>query len=251
MNRPDISRLKRNRSIYLKLGFIISISLTIMAFNYTVYDVPEYTVDIGPMEDEELIDIQRTVQEKKKLPPPASVQPSTVIEKQEVEFIDEPKPEPIVEKILVDPQPLENKKPVSTKIPEAKKPDIQEEVVKDVPPIHKFVQQMPRFPGCETEGLDEDAIKKCAEKKLLEFLGTNIKYPSIAKENNIEGTAVITFVVEKDGSITDLKIVREIGGGCGKEVIRVANKMPNWIPGEQFKKKVRVQFSLPVKFTLN
>ena len=69
---------------------------------------------------------------------------------------------------------------------------------------------MPRFPGCEDKGSAAEK-KQCADKKMLEFIYKNIKYPAIARENGVEGTCVIQFVVEKDGAIADAKVVRDIG----------------------------------------
>ena len=79
----------------------------------------------------------------------------------------------------------------------------------------------------------------------------NVKYPKEAREKGIQGRVFITFIVEKDGSLTNFKVVRGIGHGCDEEAIRVAKMMPNWEPGKQRGKEVRVQFNLPIKFVLN
>lgn len=85
---------------------------------------------------------------------------------------------------------------------------------------------------------------------LYKYLASNIHYPALAKENNITGKVYVTFVVEKDGSIANPRILRDIGGGCGQEAIRVVKSMPKWKPGKQRGKAVRVQFNLPVSFNL-
>ena len=102
--------------------------------------------------------------------------------------------------------------------------------------IFKAVQTPPSFSGGEA-----------ARRR---FLGENIKYPQMAKEIGIQGTVYVTFVVEPDGSITNIKITRGIGGGCDEEALRVTKLMPRWIPGKQRGKPVRVQFNMPIKFTL-
>lgn len=102
--------------------------------------------------------------------------------------------------------------------------------------IFSVVEDDPEFPG----GMDS----------LLAFLQRNIVYPKLAKENKIEGKVYVTFVVEIDGSISNIKVLRDIGGGCGQEVVRVVKLMPKWIPGKQQGKPVRVQYNLPVKFEL-
>jgi protein TonB len=118
--------------------------------------------------------------------------------------------------------------------------------------IFKVVEEMPRFPGCEDLAAAER--KTCADRKMLEFIYKNIKYPAIARENGIEGTAVVTFVVEKDGKVTDARLLRDPKGGTGDEALRVVNLMNTegirWVPGKQRGRPVRVQFNLPVKFKL-
>jgi len=112
---------------------------------------------------------------------------------------------------------------------------------------------MPRFPGCEDLPTQKER-KACADKKMLEFIYKNIKYPAIARENGVEGVAVVQFVVEKDGSITDINVVRDPGAQTGAEAERVVRLMEKqnikWIPGKQRGRAVRVQFNLPVKFRL-
>jgi protein TonB len=84
-----------------------------------------------------------------------------------------------------------------------------------------------------------------------EYLAKNIKYPAMAIQGNIQGTVYVTFVVEKDGSIANVRVLRGIGGGCDEEAVRVVQNMGNWKPGRQQGTPVRVQFSMPIKFTLS
>lgn len=98
------------------------------------------------------------------------------------------------------------------------------------------VEKMPSFPGGDGE--------------LMRFIRENLEYPAIARETNITGTVALTFVVGKDGIISDVKILKEIGGGCGKEAVRVIKMMPRWTPGEANGHPVKVRFTLPVKFRL-
>lgn len=120
--------------------------------------------------------------------------------------------------------------------------------------IFKTVEEAPRFPGCEH--LTEKAeLDQCALQLMLEYVYKNIKYPKTARENGIEGRVVASFVVETDGGLSDIKIVREIGSGCGDEVLRVVNSMnamdQKWIPGKQKGQAVPVQYNLPVHFKLS
>lgn len=107
----------------------------------------------------------------------------------------------------------------------------------DKTPIFTVVEEMPSFPG--------------GEEARLKFLQENIQYPQVAKESGISGTVYISFVVDSKGKVTDVKIQRGIGGGCDEEAIRVIKLMPGWNPGKQAGKSVRVQFTMPIRFTLN
>lgn len=100
-----------------------------------------------------------------------------------------------------------------------------------------FVEENPEFPGG-----DEERVR---------FLNKNLTYPQEARETNTSGTVYLEFVVERDGSISNISIKRGIGGGCDEEAVRVVKMMPKWKPGRQQGHEVRVQFMLPVKFTLH
>ncbi len=102
--------------------------------------------------------------------------------------------------------------------------------------VFVVVEDDPEFPG----GVDS----------LKAFIERNLVYPQLAKDNKIEGKVFVTFVVEKDGSISGVKVLRDIGYGCGAEAIRVVMKMPKWKPGKQRGKPVRVQYNLPIVFKL-
>ena len=120
--------------------------------------------------------------------------------------------------------------------------------------IFKVVEEMPRFPGCEDMAGSIDERKACSDKKLLEYLYKNLKYPAIARENGVEGMAVIQFVVEKDGSVAGAKVVRDPGAGTGTSALKVVEAMNSmgakWTPGKQRGRPVKVQYTLPVKFKL-
>jgi len=104
-------------------------------------------------------------------------------------------------------------------------------------PIFTVVEDMPKYPG----GFD----------KMYAFMGENIKYPQKAREEGIAGTVYITFVVEKDGSVTGINVLRGVDESLDKEAMRVIKLMPKWEPGTQRGKPVRVQYNLPIKFSLD
>jgi TonB family protein len=103
--------------------------------------------------------------------------------------------------------------------------------------VFKVVEQMPSYPGGPAD--------------LLKFLATNINYPKVAKDNGVEGMVVVQYVIEKDGSISNAKVVKGIGAGCDEEALRVVNAMPKWAPGKQRGQVVPVQFNLPIRFKLD
>jgi protein TonB len=102
--------------------------------------------------------------------------------------------------------------------------------------VFDVVEQMPEFPG--------------GQAALLKWISDNIKYPAIAEENGIQGRVVCTFVVERDGSVTDVQVARSIDPSLDKEAVRVLKKMPKWIPGKQNGSAVRVKYTVPVTFRL-
>lgn len=115
--------------------------------------------------------------------------------------------------------------------------------------VFKVVDEMPSFPGCEDK-IGQDDYHSCAQMAMLQYIYENIRYPEEAKQSAIEGIIVVRFIVEKDGSLTDIVVVRDVGGGAGQEVQRVVASMPKWNPGKQNGETVRVQFHLPVRFQL-
>ena len=102
--------------------------------------------------------------------------------------------------------------------------------------IFTVVEQMPSFPG--------------GEAALMQYLSKNIKYPPFAEENNIQGRVICTFVVERDGSVSDIRIAKSVDPSLDKEAVRVVSAMPRWIPGRQNGQMVRVKYTLPVTFRL-
>ncbi|MEM7102315.1 MAG: energy transducer TonB [Bacteroidota bacterium] len=116
--------------------------------------------------------------------------------------------------------------------------------------VFSEVQVMPRFPGCEDAGLSEPETKACAERKMLEFIYTQIQYPQEARENGLQGMVVVQFLVTASGALENPVIMQEPGGGTGEEVLRLVGLMPNWIPGKLDGKPVPVKFTFPVRFKL-
>ena len=117
-------------------------------------------------------------------------------------------------------------------------PVITDPVIADAPmaKIGETVDQMPSFPG--------------GENKMLEYLESNLRYPVLAEENGIQGRVVVSFIIEKDGSINDVKVEKHIEKVFDKESVRLVKNMPKWNPGKKDGEPVRVRHSIPIMFRL-
>ena len=208
---------------YLLMGFVLVLSICYVALEWTEKEVTKYEITDTDFLIEDEIEIQQTSQDVTPPPPPPPVQEVEVlnvvednVETQHVEITSEE----TKEEVVIAP-PVEEVKPVEE----------EEEVVFVV------VETMPEFPG--------------GQAALFKYLSENVKYPVIAQENGIQGRVICQFVVNKDGSIVDVEVVRSGGdASLDKEAVRVIKSMPKWKPGKQRGKAVRVKYTVPVNFKL-
>ena len=217
--------LEKRRGLYLEIGLVVILAASLVAFNIKSYDAEETTIiQRDAVQEEEEIIIQTQEQELPPPPPPEAPEVTT-----EFEVVQDDKE--IENELVVDAQVDEDTKNI-----EITPVKIEEEEEEEDVQIFTVVENDPEFPG----GMEA----------LYKYLAQNIKYPQLARDNNITGKVYVTFVVERDGSIANPRVLRDIGGGCGAEAIRVVKSMPKWTPGKQRGKAVRVQFNLPVNFQL-
>ena len=134
---------------------------------------------------------------------------------------------------IVPPSAVEAPPPPPPPPAEAPKEEVKQDVENK---IFEVVEQQPSFPG--------------GQGALMSWLASNIHYPPVAEENGIQGRVVVSFVVEKDGSITQVQVVRGVDPSLDKEAVRVTKSMPKWTPGKQNGQAVRVKYNLPVTFKL-
>ncbi len=221
VKKTERADLEKHRTTFILIGLVITLSLVWAAFEYKTYDKEQVQVMQNAMiEDEE--DIVLQTQRNEPPPPPPPPQQTTVIEvvEDDVEVDDIE-----IDAETDDEEEIEEQQIVEEE-PEEEKED----------EIFVFVEDQPSFPGG-----DEARIK---------YLQENIHYPEMAKESGIQGTVYVTFVVEKDGRITNVKVLRGIGGGCDEEAVRIIKNMPRWKPGKQRGRPVRAQFNMPIRFVL-
>jgi periplasmic protein TonB len=214
--------LESKKRVFLQIWIILALVAVWSAFEWRQYE--RQVIDLGVLEidfiEEEDIPITRP-----ETPPPP------------------PPPEPSMELIIVDDDVevdeefmIDMEATVFTEVSDFAPIIVEEEeVAEDV--IFTVVEDQPSFPG--------------GDEARMRFLQENLRYPTMAREAGIQGTVFVTFVVERDGSVTDVRVLRGIGGGLDEEAVRVVRMMPRWNPGRQRGQAVRVQFNMPIRFVLN
>ena len=217
------ANLENKKLMFMQIGLIISLIVAWLAFEYKSYDKREIDPSLlrqTEVVEEEMVEI--TKQEEMK-PQPVEMPKQTT----QLEIVDD---DVEVEDIEINVETNQNEV-----IEEYVPVEVEEEEVVEAE-VFTIVEQMPSFPG--------------GDAKMYEYLGKNIKYPQIARETGIQGRVFVNFVVEPDGSVSNVKVLRGIGGGCDEEAMRVVKGMPKWSPGKQRGKTVRVSYTLPVVFKL-
>ena len=217
--------LENKKGLFLEIGMVTILALVLVAFNLRSTDKKDSNFAVQQVSTEMEEEILNTEEEQPEEPEPEPEQPEPEVTT-ELEVVDNDA-EIENELGIVDVDDNANKKQEEVVIT-----DVGTEEAVEEEEIFVFVEEFPSFPG-------------------YKYLSDNLQYPDMARDDNITGKVVIRFVVEKDGSITKASIAREIGGGCGKEALRVVNSMPKWKPGKQSGKAVRTEFTLPVDFQLN
>jgi protein TonB len=217
--------LENRRGLYLEIGLVVILAASLVAFNIKSYDKNAKEIfQVEAQQEEEEIVIQTADDTPPPPPPPEVPEVTTVIE------------------VVSNDKVIENEVSFNAEVNEETTNieiapvQIEEEEDETETQIFTVVENDPEFPG----GMEA----------LYKYLAQNIKYPQLARDNNITGKVYVSFVVEKDGSIANPVVKRDIGGGCGQEAIRVVKGMPKWTPGKQRGKAVRVQFNLPINFNL-
>ncbi|NTW23768.1 MAG: energy transducer TonB, partial [Lentimicrobium sp.] len=196
--------LESKRTLFVQIGLIVALAAMLVAFEWKTYDIKQ--VDLGGRQAEKVEEDLVEITNQNKPPPPPAPPPTTTlinIVQNDVEVEDD---------LNIDAEATE-----LTEIPEYTPIASTEEEEVAEAEIFTVVEESPSFPG--------------GDEARIRFLTDNIKYPQIARESSIQGTVYVTFVVEKNGNVTDVRILRGIGGGCDEEAVRVIKAMPKWNPG--------------------
>ena len=217
--------LENKKSTWMLIGYVIVLAFMFIAFEWTKRDIKIDTSQAltDLYFEEEMVPI--TEQEENVAPPPPEVAP--INETLEIVADDADVEETVIASSEETGKAVEVKYVPVTVVEE--EPEEQT--------IFEVVEQMPEFPNGGMAGL-------------MQFLSKNIKYPTIAQENGTQGRVTVQFVVNKDGSIVDAKVIRGVDPYLDKEALRVIGTMPKWKPGMQRGKPVRVKYTVPVMFRL-
>lgn len=220
--------LEKTKTLGVLMGMVVGLAVLFVGFEWGTRDVQIVTADEGVADIIAEEEIEITRQENTPPPPP-------------------PPPAPVVTEVLNvvdDDVELEQQEIVTSEDSQTEAqtqtfvaPVVEEEEEEAAQQIFTVVEEMPDFPDGGLQGL-------------LKFLAKNIKYPVIAQENGIQGRVVCAFVVNKDGSIVDIEVLRGVDPSLDKEAVRVLGTMPKWKPGKQRGKPVRVKYTVPVMFRL-
>jgi len=218
---PDAD-LNKKSGLFLNIGLVMSLIIVISAFEWKFYDDGDL-VDLGQVRDdfEEMLEIPPTEQPP---PPPPKIQQPEIIEVPDEEEIEE-EIEVDLDVEITEDEAIENI--ITEEAPEEE----------DVDKVFNIVEQQAEFKG--------------GMQKFYEYVGKKMKYPSQARRMGIEGKVFVQFVVERDGSITDVQAIRGIGAGCDEEAMKVIRESPKWNPGKQRGRAVRVRRVIPITFRLN
>ena len=216
--------LENKRSLFLQIGLVLTLAIVFLAFEWRVESSEADELDIVQelQVDDEIIPVTTTEPIKPPPPPPPAPRIADVIDiVDNDEDIDE-----VLE--IVD---------SGTTMDEEVRIQVQADVEEDdEEKIFVIAENMPEFPG--------------GDQALFNWISSTVRYPVIAQENGITGRVYLSFVVNKQGGIENVKVTRSVDPSLDKEAIRVINKMPKWIPGKQRGKPVNVSFSVPINFQL-
>ncbi len=230
MNKDEVKKspkanLEVHKGTYIMMGLVLGVSLLFFAFEWSTQTSKlNENILVQDVLAEEEIEITRRDPTPPPPPPPPEPETPEIIE------VVEEKVETRLEIQIEDDQ---SQRQMQAYVPPPPPKPKQEEVTEE---IFVVVENQPEFPGGNTA--------------MMKFLSDNIKYPVIAQENGIQGRVICNFVVERDGSNTDVQVVRGVDPSLDKEAVRVIQQMPRWKPGKQRGQAVRVRFTLPVVFRL-
>ena len=225
--------LTRNSGLYFVIGLVLVMALTYIAFEWKTYDDDnnfDYTMNVEDTLDEE---VPMTEQIKTPPPPPPPAAP---------EIIEVVEDEEEVEETVIESTETSQEEEV-IEVADVEVEEVEEDV--DVPIA--VIEDVPIFPGCENE--PKNKMRDCFNSMMQKHIGKNFRYPEIAQEMGVQGRVNVMFVIQKDGSIGNVRM-RGPDKNLEEEAARIISKLPKMTPGKQRGRPVRVPFSIPITFKL-
>ena len=231
--------LERKRFGFFHIGLIVAMGLTLAAFEWTTFEEADVISVLGP-DVMDPIEEERPPITRPQLPKPIETRPVNVELPPEIG-----EPDPITPP---DPVPTIDSSFLSLEVdPDMDIEDFDPEPFVDDTP-YVIVEDMPHW---KTEKiLSKDERKTFTDTEIFKFLKKNVKYPQMAKDAGIKGTVYVQYIINRQGNVDQIEVVRGVHPSLDKEAIRVVKRLPQFVPGKQRGLPVNVKFTLPIKFTL-
>lgn len=229
--KSDSVNLEHKKTMFFLIGMVVTLMTIWVSFEWRSYE--RNLMDLGQLEidvDDEIIPITQTQQKPPPPPPPAPPEVIQIVENEaeieEVEF-------------------------ESTEMEESEEIEFVEDIEEETDEIFNFavVENKPVYPGCEKYATEDEKFQ-CFNSSIIKHINKNFKFPEMARQMGIQGRIYVNFVVEKDGSISNVTIARSVDKLLDDEAIRVVKKLPKFAPAKQRGKAVRMQYTVPINAKL-
>ena len=226
IKKSEKANLENKKLLFVEIGLVISLAITLFAFEWTSKETNVATLDDNTQVvlEEEIIPITQET------PPPPPAAPKIPILSDQIDIVDD-------EIELHDDMFMNLEDDASLGVEIMDYVEVEEEVVEEEAIPFQLVEEKPSF-----QGGDANQFSKWVNQRLV--------YPEIAKENGVQGRVTLQFTVEKDGSVTKVKVLRGVDPSLDKEAVRVVSQSPKWKPGKQRDRAVPVTYTFPVIFQL-
>ena len=226
IKKSDKANLENKKLLFVEVGLVISLAITLFAFEWTSTET-----EVAMLEDtQELVLEEEIIPITQEAPPPPPAAPKIPVLSDQIDIVDD--------EIEVDDDlfmNLEDDSSLGVEIMDYV--EVEEEVVEEEAIPFQLVEEKPSF-----QGGDANQFSK--------WVNSRLEYPEIAKENGVQGRVTLQFTVEKDGSVTKVKVLRGVDPSLDKEAVRVVSMSPKWSPGNQRDRAVPVTYTFPVIFQL-
>ncbi len=226
IKKSEKANLENKKLLFVEIGLVISLAITLFAFEWTSTET-----EVAVLEDtQEVVLEEEIIPITQEAPPPPPSAPKIPVLSDQIEIVDD--------EIEVDDDlfmNLEDDSSLGVEIMDYV--EVEEEVVEEEAIPFQLVEEKPSF-----QGGDANQFSK--------WVNSRLEYPEIAKENGVQGRVTLQFTVEKDGSVTKVKVLRGVDPSLDKEAVRVVSMSPKWSPGKQRDRAVPVTYTFPVIFQL-